>query len=92
MHIFFSCLSLNALVPPSSSTDVIFKKQPRNQRASYERSARQGTLKQDYPDVWKATKGARNRCKKTITARECKDMGYCSEEEDLEEYADAAAY
>jgi len=61
--------------------DIIFADQPANTRSSLERSARNGTLKQDNPDVWHDTKQARNRCKQDVGANECKSMGYCFESE-----------
>jgi len=73
------------------SKDVIFADQPQRERSDIERSARNGTLKQDYPDVWRDTKQARNRCKNEVGPNECKNMGYCfeGEMEDSEEYLNA---
>ena len=46
-----------------------------------------GTLKQDYPDTWHDTRYACNKCKKAAGISECRDMGLCGEEDELEELA-----
>eukprot|EP00580_Thalassiosira_gravida_P013105 CAMPEP_0201627380 /NCGR_PEP_ID=MMETSP0493-20130528/2549_1 /ASSEMBLY_ACC=CAM_ASM_000838 /TAXON_ID=420259 /ORGANISM="Thalassiosira gravida, Strain GMp14c1" /LENGTH=175 /DNA_ID=CAMNT_0048097775 /DNA_START=104 /DNA_END=631 /DNA_ORIENTATION=- len=63
--------------------DKIFRGQ--RQRAGMTRSARSGSLKQDYPKVWQETKQARNKCKNEVGNKTCRDKGLCGEAESEDE-------
>ena len=65
----------------NTSKDEIFSGNNARTRADMTRSARNNSLKQDYPEVWKDTKQARNECKKSVGANECKSKGLCGEAE-----------
>ncbi len=61
--------------------DAIFGGESINERGTLERAARDGTLKREYKDVWKSTKQARKRCKRS-DKQTCKRKGYCMEGEE----------